>query len=343
MRNCCSNCFKDQYLQKEIERMSDTVGDCNFCDKNGVSVIYPNQLSSLFETVCSIYTESSDGIPMVKLLDQDWRLFNVPDEMAERLFQGIFDGDNRFSEKYMYSETSDPEGLVRWRQLKTELMTRNRYFLETQFQNHLSRLEDWLTPLCMTFESQPNCWYRARIEDNRVFSASEMGTPPPNKTGAGRANPVGIPYLYLGSNEDVVINEVRPHIGDGISIAKFNLAKSVKLIDLRDPKSSLSPFSERSPEKVVNLRDDILLLQELNEELSKPVLQKEAATEYIPSQYFCEFLKFSGYDGIVYDSSFGEGVNVAVFKNDNAQVDSTGIKSVNVCEVAIAVVEQERT
>jgi len=44
-----------------------------------------------------------------------------------------------------------------------------------------------------------------------------------------------------------------------------------------------------------------------------------AANKYLPSQFLCEFIKHCGFDGLLYRSSVGPGVNVALFTADKAQ------------------------
>ena len=64
-------------------------------------------------------------------------------------------------------------------------------------ENLLSRLLNYLA-------IEPNNvslkWYRARIQrTEKPYNKDEMGVPPKEKASQGRANPVGIPYLYLAS------------------------------------------------------------------------------------------------------------------------------------------------
>jgi hypothetical protein len=66
----------------------------------------------------------------------------------------------------------------------------------------------------------------------------------------------------------------------------------------------------------------------LGEELSKPIIPKEAALEYLPSQYLCEFIKSIGFAGVLYQSSLGEGFNLALF-------DDTGLDFVEKTEYIV--------
>lgn len=337
MTNCCSNCFADRHLQVHIMNESNRIGKCDFCRKIDVSIIDPFEVSGKFETVCSIYEKSSIGIPIVKLLNQDWLLFSGSEDIAENLFKKIFKDKNKYAGKFRPKKSGYPEGVIRWRQLKDELMIRNRYFLETEFQNFLLRLENWLPSLCMTIEKQPEHWYRARIEDGEKYRKKEMRAPPAKIATGGRANPAGIPYLYLGSDEKVVINEVRPHINNYVSIAEFQLSRYLRFVDLRKTRMELSPFSVNTPKDVLTLRDDIMLFEEINKELSRPVSKSQSGVEYVPSQYFCEFIKYNGFDGIVYESSFGDGFNVAVFNDDEEAFIVKNVNSVIVSKVNVEV------
>ncbi|HYE46412.1 MAG TPA: RES family NAD+ phosphorylase [Caulobacter sp.] len=57
----------------------------------------------------------------------------------------------------------------------------------------------------------------------------------------------------------------------------------------------------------------------MGEELTRPVLPQGAAIDYVPSQYLCELIKKADYDGVLYRSSVGDGVNLALFDPARAQ------------------------
>ncbi len=52
-----------------------------------------------------------------------------------------------------------------------------------------------------------------------------------DRTREGRANPKGIPYLYLATHEDVAMAEVRPWIGSNISLGRFLTTRDLCLVD----------------------------------------------------------------------------------------------------------------
>jgi RES domain-containing protein len=46
----------------------------------------------------------------------------------------------------------------------------------------------------------------------------------------GRANPPGFAYLYLASTPETALAEMRPVFRESVTLAKFNLKKTVNLI-----------------------------------------------------------------------------------------------------------------
>jgi hypothetical protein len=89
------------------------------------------------------------------------------------------------------------------------------------------------------------------------------------------------------------------------------------------------------PGAIGQLRADIPFLERLGEELTRPVLPQGAAIDYIPSQYLCEFIKKSRYDGVIYRSSVSEGMNLALF--DPTKAVGVNVEIYNISRVSITV------
>jgi len=159
-----------------------------------------------------------------------------------------------------------------------------------------------------------------------------MGAPPVGSTQAGRANPIGIPYLYVASDAVTAVSECRPHKGDMVSVISFVTKKELNLVDLRNPRKLISPFSIADDE-LAKLYEDINYLCRLGEELTKVVLPKHAQLEYLPSQLLCELIKQSKFDGVVYCSAMGEGDNYVLFSEgvvEGQKVESYEVEKVKV-------------
>ena len=168
-----------------------------------------------------------------------------------------------------------------------------------------------------------------------VLTLGDMGSPPKRLATHGRANPPGIPYLYLGSLAETAVAEIRPHTGESAWVAEFSIPLPIAVVDLRSPRSLVSPFLLEDSESIGKMRADIPFLERLGDELTKPVLPQGAAIDYIPSQFLCEFIKKSGFDGVVYRSAVSEGMNLALF--DAAKANALDVKLFNVSKVSVAV------
>jgi RES domain len=68
-------------------------------------------------------------------------------------------------------------------------------------------------------------------EDLVGFSSVRM-KPRQNRSTEGRANPSGVSVLYLANTEQTAISEVRPWIGDELSVAQFRISRDLRAIDL---------------------------------------------------------------------------------------------------------------
>ena len=189
-------------------------------------------------------------------------------------------------------------------------MHENRYFPATDLD--LDRLEE-LLELLQAYQV-PSEWHRARLQTTDTpFALTEMGAPPRRIASHGRANPAGIPYLYLGSTPETAVAEIRPHTGERACVAQFLVPDTLRLVDLRSPRHDISPFVFSDEDLIGHLRSDVAFLDRLGEELTRPVAPQGAPFDYVPSQYLCEFIKKCGYQGVLYRSSVSDGFNLALF------------------------------
>ncbi|WP_231586381.1 RES family NAD+ phosphorylase [Cupriavidus basilensis] len=272
-------------------------------------------MGDIFSAVINIYDEDPAGKGLVEWMRTDWAIFRHPrmdDFRAKDLLAAITGIDDIGRRTFIPSERFKSDRLVRWEKLRDELRNTNRYFPDAQLDK--GRLEELLGFL--RAENMPTRWYRARIQPGEVvFPIDQMGAPPGRVASHGRANPPGIPYLYIGSSPQTAIAEIRPHTGELVSVADFLIdPATLRLVDLRAPKEHISPFEIGDEDKIGALRSDIAFLERLGDELTRPVVPQGAAVEYVPSQYLCEFIKKAGWNGVVYRSSMSDGINLALFE-----------------------------
>lgn len=337
-KKCCATCFGDRGLRKEIIPLrSKEHGACSYCGTENVALVEPRELSEYFELVLSIYSPNDDGKPLVQLLREDWEMFTherMDNAHAKELLADILDDGDIVRKNFIPSELCKTEHLARWEKFRQELMYENRYFPTSEIDLH--RLEELLSRLILDEDEIPKTWCRARIQEgDEIFSPEKMKAPPPRIAAHGRANPAGIPYLYLGSLPETAVAELRPHTGEKASVADFTVPDGLKIVDLRAARKLVSPFLSGDEQEVALLRGDIEFLERLGQELTIPVLPQGAAIDYIPSQYVCEFIKKCGYDGVIYRSSVSDGINLALFAPEKATIGA--IRSCLVEKVSVVV------
>ncbi len=172
-----------------------------------------------------------------------------------------------------------------------------------------------------------------KYETTRLFQEDvpypvERMKPSVDKAKEGRSNPKGIPYLYLTSEKQTAIQEVRPWIGSLISVAEFQIVKDLKIIDCSrnihklDGSSSDSLFpnvDDCKSRKLSNGEIEKYVWSWIDWAFSRPVDPSDDKADYIPTQILAELFKSNGYDGIIYNSLFAEGKNLTLFDINNAK------------------------
>lgn len=156
------------------------------------------------------------------------------------------------------------------------------------------------------------------------YGAARM-KPLPNRAPEGRANPAGIPVLYLASSEQTAISEVRPWIGAEISVAQFEVLRDLRAVNLSLGHGQTSighlTFAHLLGEKTPDAgAKEKAVWIDIDNAFSRPVTLSDDSGDYVPTQILAELFKDIGYDAIIYRSQFGaKGYNVAIFDAKDAQ------------------------
>lgn len=334
--NCCAECFGDRGLRRDIIPLRSTAtGRCSYCGSDNVAVLEPAELSEYFELLVSAYRRDDAGKILVQWFREDWAMFQharMDDSRAKDLLGEILDDGEIARQTFLPATDPTTDRLSEWEKFRDELMYHNRYFPEATID--LDRLEALLSPLTLDSDEVPTVWYRARIQTgDAAFTVDQMGAPPNRIASHGRANPAGIPYLYLGSTQGTAISELRPHTGEMVCVADFTTPPNLKLVDLRSPRKMVSPFLLEDAADIGRMRSDLPFLERLGDELTRPVVPQSAAIDYTPSQYLCEFIKKRGYEGVIYRSSVSDGMNLALF--DPALAQSGNVAQYRVTRVTV--------
>jgi hypothetical protein len=142
----------------------------------------------------------------------------------------------------------------------------------------------------------------------------------------GRANPKGIPYLYLSTHKDTAMSEIRPWLGEIISLAQFRTVRELKVIDCSNKGSvgQIIYFEQPSPKE----REEAVW-RDIDRAFSTPLTDNDLSAEYAPTQVIADMFKQNGFDGIVYKSSLNEdGFNITLFNINDANLINCSLSRV---------------
>ncbi|MGD8233199.1 RES family NAD+ phosphorylase [Vibrio sp. TRT 1302] len=318
-------------------------GDCYFCNAEQVSVIQPNMLNGLFELALSCVHEADTGAHLSKVYCDELKIVSERVNKPIELLDSIL-GESLTAKSYELVE-SLLEYKEQWGEFKKHLINENRFFPKSSLYGQIfTSGENHPSPEALAFlnavdslsrdKHKGSEFYRARISGTPL-SADDMGSPPKELATAGRANPVGIPYLYLSEDEATCFREIRPSNGATIYLSKVIAKSDLKLIDLTNPKHrvALLKFEESEINSVLKC---LHLLEEFAMELSVPVLPEKSHLDYIPTQFICEFLRtIKVYDGLIFNSSYGDGKNIVLFSDEKVYIANPTVKTV--CSVDVKV------
>jgi hypothetical protein len=141
--------------------------------------------------------------------------------------------------------------------------------------------------------------WRARI--GQWDSTKDLSAPPPYKARAGRANLQGQPVLYLSDKMEAAIAEVRPSVGDVVSVTKYRLIRPVRMCLLIPQIRRYSPFAEFEKFQEESNRTNVR--RTIGKLFSDPIRPTDEPREYLITQFLSGEIRRKGFDGIIYLSS----------------------------------------
>lgn len=325
----CDNCFKDEEMQNAVRNEAKGEGICDACGQKA-AVTDINLFADFFESLLGLFTLDAEGQEVVKLIQFDWDIF-ATEEIGNAII-GYFVKDSVYgytlSDKvsYVNKVTDYVDG---WTRLKKYLMEVSRFATD---------VSDYFDPQILSSNSgirENTILYRARVipSDKRFLMKHEMGCPPSNLAPSGRANPQGIPYLYLCQEENTTYYEVRALYLDKLTIGHFKVKRDLRILDFTTKLSLYYAYNNSTSMLADEIaKQKILLL--ISKDLSKPLRRFDTELEYVPTQYVCEYCKLNGVNGIRFNSSLHKGgVNVVLFDSSCAEcikVRTREIRSVTI-------------
>lgn len=327
--------FSDHYVRtrnepEEYERalMADKESDYDW-EREGTHVLYAIQeAAGLSEEVAE---------DVLEILSERHTSYS-PDDIGE---EQEFDPDSYYEE----SLETGTEWEEKWRIFERTLKTEARFFNReaTSFLDELFRGLDKLisrkrTPAFFSTRTPKSApiivnagprsrikhFYRARVfhsvdllEEPLARPDLELGPPPTKIAVAGRMSAPGISVFYGASNHKTAIAEVRPPVGSWVIVAKFNVARPLRLLDLNaldavhDQGSIFDPTWKERLERVAFLR-------RLGNLMTRPVMPGDEISNYLPTQVVADYLAngcSSPFDGMIFKSvQVKSGRNVVLFR-----------------------------
>lgn len=256
-----------------------------------------------------------------------------------------------FCEESHYAEkdTGHGEFLALWQEFESDLKTKNRYFsigakdiLDQIFSGvKVARTIDGKSVVSSIKPGAGNAsLYRARvfpgstyeIEDALKKPWQELGPPPSQSAAPGRMNASGISVFYGAFDRETALAEVRPPVGSTVVIARFDVQREIRILDLDALRSIKTEGSIFDPDTLKAMQR-ARFLQILSHSLSRAILPHEETMAYLPTQVVADYLASEvGLDGIIFPSvqAGDRSSNIVIF-NHASRVETPKIpKNVNI-------------
>lgn len=316
----CSECFNDLELKHFIISNSEEAGNCVYCNSTNTALIEVTEILDSLNDLFSLFIECDFGKLLPQVIREDWDLFskqvdttNLIDELL------LLCGSNLRSQSLICYKPEIEDCFSYWGILKEDLKWKSRYLINTEKLEELKWNEILGYNLSNFSDGE---FFRARLHktgNNPAFEMINMGPPSREKAIAGRANPMGIPYLYLSLNLETTLYEIRASFLDEISVGVFRPKQHIelKLIDFTE---NISAFSG-SPFNLRDIAKSKLLKRAISSDLAKPIRRYDSELEYIPTQFICEYIKYLyDIDGIIFNSSLHiGGKNLVLFNTEKVE------------------------
>ena len=317
-----SCCFLDEELKSEVENEfthSDQI--CDVCGIRG-NLIKIDHFAEFFVCIVGLFKkDSSSQSTLIDIVQSKWHFFSNKLYGEVILSTIISEYGLSISVHDKVSFIDDIQYVIDiWKNIKNILTSKYRYFVDS---DEIDKLD------LITFDSSSyrilhkgDVLFRARIteEGKAKMTPKEMKCPPRNKSCAGRANPVGIPYLYLCQSIKTTFYEVHAGYLDNISVGRFRMIRDLNIIDFDFQLSPFPVFVDGGKDELLKQISKCEFLQEIRSDLSKPLTRYDTELEYVPTQWICEYCKINGADGISFTSSLDKtGVNYVLFDQNDAK------------------------
>ena len=365
----CEFCLADNELRLEVQERGTPVKKCPICQREGGRALFASdpRVRKIFRALIRLnfsewaYNGHVGGEELERLVFESQAIFNLSSDVAKDAFEDAY---LAMEEKDWYPTSEEKislgggywhgrilDGLRDRRDTEVECVVdealkRNWFEMESAARVLIESLRNDLT----TVISAGAEFYRGRIgskarlamkrnylHDGRAlkylpFSGKEIDRPPLKLATEGRFNRARVSLLYLASNVETAVAELRPHPGHFVSTAKFRLNRDLRVANFakHDIRNFLSDSRLEELRRILSIADV----------LNVPV-QPEHRVLYAATQLFADALRSEGFEGITYKSSLGAGTNLACFVDGVFEMvkGSEGVQDVISLQYQISSVE----
>lgn len=351
----CENCLAENELKDEVLKRGYVIPKCKICHSENVKAISASDdlIIRIARALIRLHYSEWDynthlgGDVLEGLIFQDKRIFNFGENASEDDFDEVFQIIEAGYGWYPEDRELISLGGAYWDgwilnsidkkinhdllDIVRETFKSNYYDLEEKVGNQIEKIR---TKISAEHIEGTKFW-RARIGvESRLKSKdiaslfkkdikyiphtdAKIGAPPVEKATEGRLNKLRVSILYLASDTDTAIAELRPHPGHLISLGQFQAKKKIKYANLA--KHDIRDFLSD------NLLDSLSHILSVSKVLNLPV-QPENKSLYMATQLFADGIRKAGFEGVSFKSSLGHGINFTSFFPDHFEyIPNSGI------------------
>ncbi len=142
------------------------------------------------------------------------------------------------------------------------------------------RAESILWRAQLGHDIQPYIYEGEHIADEPAPFPSKRMKPLSGEAVEGRANPKGIPYLYLSKKRESALSEVRPWLGSLISVGQFKIIRQLRIVYFFSTEQRHVVYIEEPGPK----ERENAVWNDIDKAFSRPVNPSDKIAEYIPTQ-----------------------------------------------------------
>jgi hypothetical protein len=312
----CPDCIDESYLRDIVASAAADDQACSFCATTPAAE-FDVFMQALAVGISHEYEQADDaGLPLdhevrdALTMYTHWDIADAymwtvatghADEIQEAIRVGLADDVyvpvtwNRLPRDEAFGDS--------WQKFREQILRRTRFVFwarrddrdwqqEVPVAGVLEEIGDLLARLgCITELPAGTVTYRARGHATREAShgwgAADLGTNTAERAvTATRMSPAGIPLFYGAENASTALAEVsRSDAREFFTVGKFRATAPVTVLDLTSVPETPSIFDPG----LGQWRGEIKFLNDLVNELRRPVDEDRGSIDYVPTQVFCEY------------------------------------------------------